>query len=66
VRQIKANVPIRFIAVGYDTSVAMIERHYSAEIADYADEIARGAMLDTASPVGKPRAANVIPLHAAS
>jgi hypothetical protein len=45
VRQIEANVPIRIIAVSHDTSVAMIERHYSAEIADFADGIAREAML---------------------
>lgn len=47
VRQIKANVPIRIVAVSHDTSVSMIERHYSSEIADFADEIARGAMLTT-------------------
>jgi hypothetical protein len=38
VRQIKANVPIRIVAVSHDTSVSTIERHYSAEIADFADE----------------------------
>jgi integrase len=47
VRQIKANVPIRIIAVSHDTSVAMIERHYSAEIADFTDDVSRGAMLAT-------------------
>jgi integrase len=47
VRQIKANVPIRIIAVSHDTSVAMIEQHYSAEIADFTDEVSRGAMLAT-------------------
>jgi len=51
VRQIKANVPIRIIAVNHDTSVAMIERHYSAEIADFTDDIARGAMLATGAEV---------------
>jgi len=51
VRQIKGNVPIRIIAVSHDTSVAMIERHYSAEITDFADEIARGAMLATDAEV---------------
>ena len=58
VRQIKANVPIRIIAVSHDTSVAMIERHYSAEITDFADEIARGAMLATD--------AEIVPLRARS
>ena len=57
VRQIKANVPIRIVAVSHDTSVAMIERHYSAEITDFADEIARAAMLTTG--------AEVVPLRAA-
>ncbi len=47
VRQIKRNVPIRIVAVTHDTSVAMIERHYSAEIADFADELARAALLVT-------------------
>jgi hypothetical protein len=56
VRQIKANVPIRIIAVSHDTSVRMIEQHYSSEIADFADEIARGAMLATG--------AEIVPLRA--
>jgi integrase len=51
VRQIKANVPIRIIAVSHDTSVAMIERHYSSEIADFADELARAAMLTTGAEI---------------
>lgn len=46
VRAIKANVPIRIIATGHDTSVAMIERHYSAQISDFADELSRRALLD--------------------
>ena len=51
VRQIKANVPLRIIAVSHDTSVAMIERHYSAEIADFADDISRAAMLTTEAEI---------------
>lgn len=47
VRQIRANAPIRIVAVGHDTSVAMIERHYSAEIAHFADDLARAGLLDT-------------------
>jgi hypothetical protein len=46
-RQIRANTPIRIIAVGHDSSVAMIERHYSAELAHFVDDIARAALLDT-------------------
>jgi integrase len=51
VRAIKGQVPIRVVAVSHDTSVAMIERHYSAEIADFTDEISRGAMLATGAEV---------------
>jgi integrase len=51
VRQIKANVPIRVVAVSHDTSVGMIERHYSSEIADFADELARGALLTTSAEI---------------
>jgi integrase len=47
VRQILANVPIRVVAAIHDTSVAMIERTYSAFIADHADALARAALLDT-------------------
>jgi hypothetical protein len=46
VRMIKVNVPIRIVAVVHDTSVAMIERNYSAYIADHADELTRKVMLD--------------------
>ena len=60
VRQILAGVPIRVIAVNHDTSVAMIERTYSRHIGDHADLLARGALLDTAEPVG----ANVVPMRA--
>jgi integrase len=56
VRQIKANVPIRIVAVSHDTSVAMIERHYSAEIADFTDDVSRAAMLVLGSVVPLRRA----------
>jgi integrase len=46
-RQILKGVPIRVVAVVHDTSVAMIEKNYSAYLADHADAIARSAMLDT-------------------
>jgi len=46
VRQLLAGVPIRVAAVHHDTSVQMIERNYSRFIADHADALARGAMLD--------------------
>jgi integrase len=45
VRQLLVNVPIRIIASTCDTSVSMIERHYSKFIADHSDEISRKALL---------------------
>jgi len=46
VRQLLAGVPVRIVAAGHDTSVAMIERNYSRYITDHADALVRGAMLD--------------------
>jgi integrase len=46
VRQLRANVPIRIVAVCHDTSVSMIESHYSKEIASVSDDLTRAAMLD--------------------
>jgi integrase len=46
VRQLRANVPIRIVAVCHDTSVPMIEAHYSKEIASVSDDLTRAAMLD--------------------
>jgi hypothetical protein len=51
VRQLLANVPIRVVAAGHDTSVAMLERTYSPHISDHSDAIARRGLLDTA-PAG--------------
>jgi integrase len=53
VRHLLASVPIRLVAVLHDTSVAMIEKNYSAYIADHSDAISRRALLDTAAaPTG--------------
>jgi len=41
VRGLMANLPVRVVAALHDTSVAMIEKHYSAFILDMADELAR-------------------------
>jgi hypothetical protein len=41
VRGLMANLPVRLVAALHDTSVAMIEKHYSAFILDMADELAR-------------------------
>ena len=38
-------VPIRIVAASHDTSVAAIERHYSAHITEHSDEICRRALL---------------------
>jgi hypothetical protein len=50
VRQLRANVPIRVVAVVHDTSVTMIESHYSKEIASVSDDLTRAAMLDLNEP----------------
>jgi integrase len=50
VRQLLANVPIRIVATLHDTSVKMIERTYSRNIAEHTDALARRALLDTAQP----------------
>src|SRR5206468_4546274 len=60
VRQLLANVPVRVVAVNHDTSVAMVERTYSHHIADHADALVRGAMLD----IPEPSQANVVPMRA--
>jgi integrase len=51
VRQLLAGIPIRIVAVNHDTSVVMIERHYSRYINDHADALVRQTLLDTA-PLG--------------
>ena len=56
VRQLLAGVPVRVVAAGHDTSVAMIERNYSRYITDHADALVRGAMLDL-MPRDKPKLA---------
>lgn len=46
VRQLKAGVPMRIVAVMHDTSVAMIERHYSAFIDQHVDDaVVRGTLI---------------------
>ncbi len=48
VRALRANVPIRIVAAAHDTSVAMIERHYSAFVVDASEELLRRAMMPEA------------------
>jgi integrase len=58
VRALLAGVPTRVVAVQHDTSVAMLERTYSAFIADHSDAVGRRGLLNTAQTV----AANVVAL----
>jgi integrase len=54
IRALLANVPARVTAAAHDTSIAMLERTYSAYITDHADALVRGALLDTERPSGFP------------
>jgi integrase len=48
VRQLLRGVPVRIVASGHDTSVAMIEKTYSRHISDHADAMVRATLLDPA------------------
>jgi hypothetical protein len=48
VRGIRANLPIRLVAALHDTSVEMIERHYSRWIVDGLEEMAARAVVPLA------------------
>lgn len=58
VRQLLANVPVRLVAAMADTSVAMIEKTYSAHIDQHGDELVRAAL-----PNVEGVAADVVPLR---
>jgi integrase len=58
VRMLLQNVPIRLVASLHNTSVRMIERHYSKYIVEYGDEHARAALLQPEPPSG----GNIVPL----
>jgi hypothetical protein len=53
VRMLLANIPIRLVASLHNTSVAMIEKHYSRYIVEYSDEISRKALLQHEAPSGE-------------
>jgi integrase len=57
VRQILAGVPARVVAAAADTSIAMIEKTYSANISDHSDELLRASVLDVSTPMQKPAVA---------
>jgi hypothetical protein len=60
VRALSAGVPVRLVAALHDTSVQMIEQHYSAYIVDATEEIARRAVTPLAPiEVSHLRAASV-------
>ena len=48
IRGLIAGVPVRVVAVNHDTSIMMLERTYSAYIADHSDAVGRRALLDLA------------------
>ena len=52
VRMLKKNIPVRLIASLHNTSIRMIEVHYSAHISENSDEISRHALLQHELPVG--------------
>jgi integrase len=60
VRLLLKNVPIRLVASLHNTSVPVIERHYSVHISRFGDEHLRKALLNHGEPV--PVAGNVVAL----
>lgn len=63
VRMLLQRVPTRVVAAHHDTSVPMIEKHYSAFIIDVADDLTRRALLSFEPD--PPTDGNVIPLRGA-
>jgi integrase len=45
VRQLRAGLPTRLVAAAHDTSVAMVERHYSAYVVDATEDLLRRAVV---------------------
>jgi len=60
VRLLQRRVNVRIVAAAHDTSVAMIEAHYSAHIVEASDELLRASALN----VSAPHSAEVVPLRA--
>jgi hypothetical protein len=58
--QLLRGVPIRIVATAHDTSIAMIEKTYSAHIADHAAALVRAALLESEPP---PADDNIRPLR---
>ncbi|BBZ97461.1 hypothetical protein BRDID11004_16270 [Bradyrhizobium diazoefficiens] len=53
VRMLLQNIPIRVTASLHNTSVAMIEKHYSRYITEHSDDISRKALLLNELPTGE-------------
>ena len=53
VRMLVRNVPIRLVASLHNTSVTMIEKHYSRHITEHSDDISRAALLHPEPPMGE-------------
>ena len=53
VRMLKANIPTRLTAALHDTSIKMIEAHYSKHITEHSDDISRHALLQHEPPSGE-------------
>ena len=53
VRMLLQNVPIRLVASLHNTSVRMIEKHYSRYIVEHSDDISRKALLQYEPPSGE-------------
>jgi hypothetical protein len=61
VRALLAGLPTRLVAANHDTSLAMLERTYSAFVSDYGDSLSRRALLEIAPP----HSGKVVPLPGA-
>jgi integrase len=59
VRMLLQNVPIRLVASLHNTSVAMVEKHYSRFIVEHSDDTSRRALLQHEPPSGE----NVVALR---
>ena len=53
VRQLLKNVPVRLVAELHNTSIKMIEKHYSKYITEHSDDISRHALLQHEPPSGE-------------
>jgi integrase len=62
VRMLVRNVPIRLVASLHNTSVTMIEKHYSRHITEHSDDISRAGLLHSEPPMGE----NVVALTKAT